>query len=620
MCGICGELGGPDEGRRERLGAMTAQLAHRGPDDAGFFLDAGIGLGHRRLSVIDPAGGHQPLAAADGTVQVVANGELYNFRSLRRTLEQEGAQFRTHADSEVLVHLYASLRNRSAAESCRGLLEQLNGMFAFALWDAPARRLVLARDRLGQKPLFYGRTAAGALLFASELTALRAVWPEPLTRDPEAVWHYFKYGYIPAPLTIVREIRKLPAAHFLVAEGGSVTVRRYWSLPPVDEELSGSEEELTERFRDVLEDAVQARLVADVPLGAFLSGGLDSSMIVSCMRAHGPARTFAVGFGASSYDERGPARQVAAALGTEHTDEEVNVRMAEILPELPRLFGEPFGDSSAVNLWYLARMARRDVTVALSGDGADELLAGYRRYLGRLLAGHYLRMPRCLRRGVIEPLLGMLPDPGGYYGDSLVRKSRLLMDQARRVAADPYDSGPVAFSEEALLRFLQQDRPGRDRVRERAEAWAACDPVTRMMRTELETYLPEDILTKVDRMSMAHGLEARSPFLDHRVVACACRLPLAMKLGWRSGKQVLRRAARGRLPRAILQRPKHGFMLPLDAWLRGPLQAAAREATDGLDADLFDMAYVDRLWRDHLDCRADHSHRLWLLWVWSLNA
>jgi asparagine synthase (glutamine-hydrolysing) len=596
---------------------MCHALAHRGPDGEGICAGEGFALGHRRLAVIDVEGGAQPLISRDGKVSLVANGEIYNFRDLRKELEQAGAVFQTNSDSETILHLYCAARGEWDSSSPEKILSRLEGMFAFAIYDADTKRLFCARDRLGQKPFFYSN-AGSIFAFASELSALarmKEISPN-LSRDDDATAHYFKYGYIPAPLTIYREIRKLLPAHYLLYENAKIAIRRYWDLPPPGETDCSYEEILLREFEDLLSQAVKKRLVSEVPLGAFLSGGLDSSVIAALMRQAGQVKTFSLGFADSSYDESASAQTVAKFLQTEHHAETATVSVRELLPRMAEIFGEPFGDSSAANVWLLSEMTRRHVTVALSGDGADELLAGYRRHAAQAWSNYYRKIPRLLRCGG-ERFFKMLPVSPGYYGDSVIKKARLFCEQAERLESDPLALATMPFSAEATAHLLPSLSGEDDLIRQAAEKWRECEPVEQMLRVDLQTYLPDDILVKVDRMSMAHGLEARSPFLDHKLVEFCCRLPMNMKLLRLTGKYLLRQCGKKILPAAIIKRKKHGFMLPLDRWLKTDLRQPAQDATLSLDPALFNRADIETLWQEHLANRADHSHRLWLLWTWS---
>lgn len=610
MCGICGvfdRAGGAvgEDGVR----AMAEALRHRGPDEGGFHFEPGLGLGHRRLSIIDLDTGRQPLWNEDRSLALVLNGEIYNYRELSRGLEDRGHAFSSRSDAEVVLHLY-----EEKADRC---LEDLRGMFALALWDGRRRRLFFARDRLGKKPFFYAEDGS-RFVFGSEIGALLRAAPAG-GLNPEALLDFLQYQFIPSPRTIYRSIRKLPPGHCGAAGREGVRTWRYWA-PAGRPDLRGrSEASLEEELEALLLEATRLRLVSDVPLGAFLSGGLDSGLVTAFMGAASgggaEVKTFAMGFREASYDETGFARRTAAHLGTAHRSFTLDVDPLEALRIMAR-FDEPFGDASAVPVFHLSRETRRHVTVALSGDGGDELFGGYRRYLARTWAGRYLRLPRGLRRVVIEPLVDRLPVRTGYYGRSLAKKARLFTAAARRLE-EGRPLLPRAFLPEESLGFLDAPSWGlggsfyRDVLAEAFAASPGDDAVGRMMDFDVRTYLPDDILVKVDRMSMAHALETRAPFLDHKVVEFALGLPPDMKIRRGRTKWILRRIGRRYLPSGILRRPKQGFMVPLDAWCAGPLRPVLEEKVAA--SPLFRGAAVRGLIEAHAAGRADHSVKLWLL-------
>ncbi len=608
MCGIAGIYrfdSAPVD--PDLLSRMTAVLAHRGPDGDGVHVDGPAGLGHRRLSIIDLAGGAQPIGNEDGTVWVVLNGEIYNFRDLRADLEARGHRFATRSDTEAIVHLY-----EERGDDC---VQALAGMFAFALWDSRRRRLLLARDRLGKKPLYYAHRPGRALTFGSELKAVLVDPQVPCEIDLEALDRYLGLLYIPAPATIFRDVRKLPAGHLLVADAAGVSIREYWDVRFVDGPRRTTQQYAGE-LRDLLGQAVQARLVSDVPLGAFLSGGLDSSTVVALMAqlADRPVVTASVGFRESDHDERPSARLVAGRLGCDARESEVTPRIRDLLPRLVWHFDEPFADSSAVPTYYVSKVAREHVTVALSGDGGDELLAGYPRHFwdrwearARPLArpagavravGRW--WPSRLRGGNVLTHLALTP------GDACARKhsAELFRDAAKR----------GLYSED-----MARTAAGFDPLavhRAHYERCDARDPLDRSLYVDLKTYLADDILVKVDRMSMAHGLEVRAPFLDHRVVEFVAGLPAALKLRGRTTKFVLREAMRSLLPEAVLARPKHGFTVPLRRWLRGELRELVEDLLFEPRAEQrgwFNPRTVKQLWADHSDGVRDAGHQLWLL-------
>jgi asparagine synthase (glutamine-hydrolysing) len=617
MCGICG-LAYEDPSRKLPEGLidrMTDTLEHRGPDDRGTFEEEGVGLGHRRLSIIDlSAAGRQPMANEDGSLLLVFNGEIYNFRELRRDLRARGHVFSSRTDTEVILHLY-----EEKGEAC---LAELRGMFAFALWDRRRRRLFAARDRAGQKPLVWAELD-GTVLFASELKALLEEPSFPKEVDPSAVHHYLTYQYIPSPLTIFRRARKLPAAHYLTWDGGRVKTERYWSLHYVPKLRLGSLQAYSERFLEIFDEAVRLRLVSDVPLGAFLSGGVDSSAVVASMSraSAAPVKTFSIGFSEKDYDEVRFARKVAERYGTEHEEMVVEPKALEILPDLVRAYNEPFADSSAVPTYYVSQLTRRHVTVALSGDGGDEAFAGYLRYAVDRFLSWYLRLPAFVRERILRRLVESLPRtkrPRGFVGQlkrfvasvDPVRERqyvRYLCFFTEEQKGDLYtpdflaatsDDDPVGFIEEL---FRRSDGP---------------DHLDRTLSVDTSSYLPDDICVKVDIASMANSLEARSPFLDHHLMEFAAACPGNMKLrGWQ-GKYLLKKAVAPLLPPEITRRRKMGFGMPVAEWFRGELKEMAHDlllSERARQRGYFRREGIARLLQEHLDLSRDHGYRLWAL-------
>lgn len=575
MCGIVGKVTprhreGPE---RELIERMCIALEHRGPDSRGVFADADAGLGIQRLRVVDLVTGDQPIYSEDGSIVVVMNGEIYNFQELRRSLRQRGHQFATEGDTEVIVHLYE--------DHGVDFVRHLQGMFAIALWDKRRRRLVLARDRIGKKPLFYSHSPSG-LSFASELGALIQDQDVPRDIDPNAVDCFLAYGYVPAPLSIFSGVRKLPPAHTLVLENGSVSLERYWTLDYAGKLDVSDPRELHERILNELEAATKRRLIADVPLGAFLSGGIDSSAVVAAMArvTSTPVKTFSIGFTDDSFNELEHARRIAEQFGTDHHEFVVRPDAIAVVPKMVRHYGEPFADSSAIPCFYLSEMTRRHVTVALNGDGGDEAFGGYTRYVANRVASRLDRVPMSIRRAAAAR--------AGQSGDgkltSLANKSRRLL---HGLALDP----PARYaSYMAWLGATQRSelyQPDFARLVDASVApeiiagpWreaSGSDIVDVMLEVDTSTYLPGDLIPKIDISTMAYALEARSPFLDHQMLEFAASIPAHLKVHGREKKWILREALRRWLPGEILDRPKQGFSVPVGSWMRNELRDVVRD-------------------------------------------
>jgi asparagine synthase (glutamine-hydrolysing) len=615
MCGLTGVVGslrhGLDPGVLER---MNGCLHHRGPDGDGFFWDADVGLAMRRLAIIDVAGGDQPIFNEDGSVCVMQNGEIYNYLELRAELEARGHTFTTHSDTESIVHAYEEY-----GVDC---VERLWGMFALAIWDRRRRRLVLARDRLGEKPLVYHRTADGGLAFASELQALVAHPAVPRHIDPTALDDYLTYLYVPAPRTAYRDVCKLLPGHRLVWEAGQVSIRPYWRVR-FGAKLVIDEDEALARFGALLRDSVRRRLLADVPLGAFLSGGLDSSSVVAEMAelSAQPVKTFSIGFGERDFDELRFARQVAERFGTDHHELVVEPKALDVLPTLVRHYGEPYGDSSAVPTYYVAQMTRAHVTVALDGNGGDELMAGYERHWAARVAARYDRVPSLVRHGLIRPLVPLVPEPRRRR--SFLRRAKRFMAAAHLPVHERYLRWVGAYGAAEKRSLYTEDfralLAGHDAGRWLRAALAAepgLDAVDAVQRADTLMYLPDDLLAKVDIAAMANSLEPRPPFLDHRLVELCAALPSGYKLRGRMSKWLLRRLMRGRLPAPILTRSKMGFGVPVGEWLRGELKPLLDDALlspTALQRGYFEPAAVRALVDDHLSRRADRTPHIWAL-------
>ncbi|HJU56707.1 MAG TPA: asparagine synthase (glutamine-hydrolyzing) [Pyrinomonadaceae bacterium] len=625
MCGITGWASldartPPPEGARALLRSMCERMTHRGPDSEGLMTAQGVALGMRRLAIIDLQTGEQPARSEDGQISVILNGEIYNYRELRADLLKRGHRFRSESDTEVLPHLY----EEHGAE----MVHHLNGMFAFALWDERRRKLFIARDRFGEKPLYWG-VFDGTFLFASEAKVLLAHPSVHPRLNLDALRQYLSFDYVPAPLSIYEGINKLTAAHTLTVEDGRVEVRPYWCLSYKKPEHTPTEEEAAAHLRELLEDSVRMRLVSDVPLGVLLSGGVDSSTVAAMAvhSSHEAVKTFSISFAESSFDESSYARAVAKFLGTDHHEERLSVALAaNLVGEIGSWMDEPFSDPSLVPTYLLSRFTRKHVTVALGGDGGDELFAGYPMYPGHQFARKYERVPRFLRRALIEPLVRRLP----------VKTKNLSFDyKARRfITGMNYDEvtrhhvwfGSFTPEEQALL--LTDEARGRsdgDIYREArrllAEDCDATNAVERMQSLDTRLYLAEDILTKVDRASMAVSLEVRAPFLDPRVAEYAASLPLSYKLRGRTSKYILKRAVADLLPKFVTKRGKKGFGVPVAEWLKGKLRPLARDLLSEeriRRGGLFDPDYVRRLQDEHERGAANHRKLLWTLLMFEL--
>lgn len=588
--------------------------AHRGPDAWGIWTDGLCGLGHRRLSIIDLSeAGRQPMANDDDSIQITFNGEIYNFQSLRAELEALGYHFRTRTDTEVIIHAYEQW-----GVEC---LAKLRGMFAFGLWDQRQRRFLLARDRIGKKPLFY-TTVAKQFIFASELQGLLAKREVEREIYPPAIDAYLSYGYVPAPHTAFKNVFKLPPAHYLTLDLNSPSpeakVHRYWSLEYLPK-LEISEAEACQVLREKMSEAVRLRMISDVPLGAFLSGGIDSSIVVGLMaqQADRPVKTFSIGFKEAAYNELDHARRIARKWNTEHHEFIVEPKALEILPALVRHYGEPYADSSAVPTFYLSQMTRQHVTVALNGDGGDESFAGYDRYLGNRIAERIQAVPgiemaaRTLRRII----------PTSIDSKSRAHQAHRFLSVATQPMSERYPRWLTFFANEAKSQMYSQDfathlNGGRD-------GWLSSlfgqlpklDAIDAAMAVDVISYLPYDLLVKVDITSMANSLETRSPFLDHEVMEFAARLPSQMKVRGRQLKRLLKIAFTDLLPSENVDRRKMGFGVPVGQWFRGPMRELLCDSLllDSKSRSYFQPLEIARLVDDHLNERADHSYRLWNL-------
>lgn len=618
MCGIAGLF----DSRRKAsvdgglLRRMTDSLTHRGPDASGFFEAPGVGLGHRRLSIIDLAGGQQPLFNEDRTVVVVYNGEIYNFAELTQELEALGHRFATRSDTEVLVHGWEQWGP--------AVVERLRGMFAFALWDQNQETLFLARDRLGIKPLYYGLLPDGTLVFGSELKALTQHPNLPRQIDPQAVEDYFAFGYIPDPKTIYRNVHKLAPGHVLTLRSGDERPRinQYWDIQ-FEPDHSITEADAVAELEARLREAVEIRMISEVPLGAFLSGGVDSSSVVSFMAAKSaaPVNTCSIGFGVAAFDESRFAEDVARHCATHHQSQQVDPDSFDLIDQLAGFYDEPFADSSAMPTYQVCCLARERVTVALSGDGGDEVFAGYRRYRWH---GYEERIRQKLPQSLRTPLFGLaaMIYPKMDWGPKRLRAKSTFQALARDSAGAYFHSVSTlsgGLRQQLYSDQLRHDLQGYD-ARHLLESIMrdapADEPLDKAIYADFKTYLPGDILTKVDRTSMANSLEVRVPILDHHLVEWAARLPLSLRLAGREGKYILKKSMEKALPREILYRDKMGFAVPLAKWFRGPLKERMRKQLLGGqlgDTGLFDVGAVSKLLDAHESGLSDHSTAIWSL-------
>ncbi len=614
MCGIVGFVNNDGSAAdREILGRMNCAIVHRGPDQDGFYVSENAGMAMRRLSIIDLAQGKQPIRNTDGTKWIVYNGEIYNYRELRRGLEERGHKFYTNSDTEAIVHLYDEY-----GEYC---LKHLRGMFAFAIWDERDRSLFLARDRVGKKPLLYSHRPDGSIVFASEFTAMLEHPSIGRDVDLEAIDLYLSFMCVPAPKTAFKEIRKLEPGHWLRWKDGRIETRRYWR-PDFSKKIKITEEEAIEETTRILRESTRLRMIAEVPLGAFLSGGVDSSIVVALMAQESsqPVKTFSIGFDEQDFSELKYAQRVAEHVGAEYNEFIVRPNALEVVPKLVEHYGEPFADSSAIPTYYVAKETRKHVTVALNGDGGDESFAGYERYAAMVLAEKYQALPKILRDAVVGPAVNALPSSALKRG--MIRNVKGLVNVGSLPRAERYIRWTSTFTEElkAEIRnkvfvngsreidhkgFLESVLSDRD--------IALTDA---MLLADILTYLPNDLLTKVDIASMAVSLEARSPFLDHELIEFAASLPPEMKLRGRQTKYLLKKVAERLVPRDVIYRQKMGFGMPVAKWLRGEMSGLLDDtllSKKFAGRGLFKPDAVTRLVRGHREGTHDHSWQLWSL-------
>ena len=627
MCGIVGwaNLNSQNQIKTDEavLHSMCAKIRHRGPDSDGFFVSDSVSLGMRRLAIIDLAGGEQPVFNEDKSVAVVMNGEIYNFRELRNDLEARGHKFNSHTDTEVLPHLYEEFGAR--------FVEKLRGMFAFALWDLKRQKLIIARDRFGEKPLYYA-VFDNKLIFASELKALLAHQAVEAKLSLTALRQFLAFDYVPAPLSIYENIYKLPAAHTLTLESGEIKIEKYWQTSFQKRKPAPLIEEASEELRALLGDAVKSQMIADVPLGVLLSGGVDSSSVAAFAQQFSSEKikTFSIGFDEASFDESIYARKVAAHLGTEHYEDRLSVdKAADLLPEIAGWLDEPFADASILPTFLLAKFVRQNVTVALGGDGGDEIFAGYPMYQAHKLARIYEKIPTFLRKNFVETIVNNLPVSTGNMAFDFKAK-RFVNSVATQDLIARHHSffGSFTPGEQANL-LTDFAKSGADAnqpdVYDGARRWLeVCDAenlIEQMQFVDQKFYLAEDILTKVDRASMWVSLEVRAPFLDCRIAEFAASLPANYKLNGNKSKFILKKAVAPMLPSFVVKRPKKGFGIPVAAWLKGKLNPLLREmlAPERLrKQNLFNVDYVQKLIAEHEQGRANNYKQLWTLLVFQL--
>jgi asparagine synthase (glutamine-hydrolysing) len=610
MCGICG-IADFDAGSvisRDLVERMNNTLSHRGPDDAGLYVAPGIGLGHRRLSIIDVVGGHQPISNEDGSVWVLLNGEIYNYAELRQRLLSRGHRFATQSDTEAIVHLY-----EDRGEDC---FAELHGMFAIALWDARERRLLLARDRVGKKPLFYGH-AGDRVFFGSELKALLAANGLSRAIDPEAVCDYFSLGYIPAPKSIYRAIRKILPGHYKVFSEREVRDVCYWDLS-FSNLKDKTEEEWCELLRQELCEATRIRLMSEVPLGAFLSGGVDSSSIVAMMSqaSQRTVTTCSIGFEEEEFNEADYARQVASQFATDHYEEVVRPNAVDVVDKLAWHFDEPFADSSAIPTYYVSAAARRRVTVVLGGDGGDENFAGYRRYYFDQYENRLRSVvPAGMRHRVFAPLGRHYP---ALAWAPRVFRAKATFQSLARSPLEGYFNSISVFRPDEKVKLFKEDfvhsLRGYDTkwlLQHHYDRAGTEDPLSRIQYVDIKTYLPDDILAKVDRTSMAVSLEVRAPLLDHKLMERAASIPASLKLRNTNGKYILKKALEPLLPQNILYRKKQGFAVPLKSWFRRELRERARDEIFSHDDGILNHSFLQKIWNQHQNNQFDRSAYLW---------
>ncbi|HEX9960774.1 MAG TPA: asparagine synthase (glutamine-hydrolyzing) [Pyrinomonadaceae bacterium] len=615
MCGIVGivnQISRPVE--REILEKMNRAILHRGPDEDGFYVNENAGMAMRRLAIIDLAGGQQPMHNPSKTAWLVFNGEIYNFQELRADLEKRGHEFYTDSDTEIILHLYD--------EYGADCLSFLRGMFALAIWDEREKSLFLARDRVGKKPILYSHRPNGDLIFGSEFQALLEHPDIDREVDTEAIHQYLTFSCVPAPLTAFRQIRKLEPGHWLRWKNGEIKTQRYWT-PDFSNKIKITEEEAVEETLRILREATKMRLISEVPLGAFLSGGVDSSTVVALMAeaSEKPVKTFSIGFEEQDFSELKYARRVAEHIGAEHHEFIVKPDAIEVLPTLVEHYGEPFADSSAIPTFYVSKETRKHVTVALNGDGGDETFAGYERYFAIQLAEKYKKIPAILRKSVIEPAAAFLPTSMGQH--SRVKSAKNFLAVSSMPKANLYLRWMSAINEDLKTELYTENfkqKTSADSTASVLQNWFSkangAGAIDAMLLTDTMTYLPNDLLVKVDIASMANSLEARSPFLDHKVIEFAASLPEKIKVRGTETKYLLKKAASRVVPREVLYRRKMGFGIPVGYWLRNEMKDFMFEtllSEKSFKRGLFKPETVQRLVAEHVAEKQNHTYPLWTL-------
>lgn len=619
MCGICGVIHRKKDHPVQfaDVKKMCDVIRHRGPDDEGQYVQANVGLGMRRLSIIDLSTGHQPIFNEDRSMAIVFNGEIYNHKDIRKELETKGHVFATKTDTEAIIHAYEEW-----GVDC---VQKLNGMFGFAIWDGRKDRLFLARDRVGIKPMYY-YVDENQLAFGSELKSIVQLDSVPREIEPKALDTFLTFEYIPSPYSIFKNIFKLPPGHWMLYENGEAKIRQYWHLEY--KKSNASTAELERKLEELLEDAVNIRLMSDVPLGAFLSGGLDSSSIVAMMTRHqkDPVKSFSIGFDEATYNELPYARAIAEKFKTEHFEEIITPDAASLTEKILWMLDEPFGDFSVFPTYLVSEMARKNVTVVLSGDGGDELLAGYDTYIAQGVARRYAKLPAFLRKMAIEPIINALPPTAKKKG--FINKSKRFIEGARLPDFLQHVRWMV-FLQRAEKELLYSSDFSRSLngynshgfIEEYFSQVTSNDPLDQMEYVDIKSYLVDDILVKVDRMSMANSLEARVPFLDHRFVEFAATIPSELRLNGKRTKHILKSSLQHELPMNIIERGKEGFSIPIKNWVKNelkPMMMSALSEQNVKDKGFFDPKYVNRLVDEHLKGRENHSHRIWALMVFHM--